>query len=157
MKRITLLFIFAFSAAVALQAQGSWSFKGTVIQMRMTDCLPQRGFMAAMAGAQVTTGISCPEYTVMSDKVVYVVVGRRGDDFIPLVEDRDFLIRRNELVIFSDDERVRSHFAIQRMTLRADWDREEERKDLEARKMERSVNYEVRNPPRTSIVASSTR
>jgi len=155
MKRITLLFIFAFSAAVALQAQGSWSFKGTVIKMRMTDCIPQRGFLATMAGAPATTGISCPEYTVMSDKVVYIVVGRHGDDFIPLVEDREFLIRKNELIIFSDDEKVRSRFAIQRMTLRADWDREEERKELEARMMERSVNDDVRNPPQTLLSTSS--
>ncbi len=43
------------------------------------------------------------------------------------------------------------------MTLRADWDREEERKELAARMMERSVNYEVRNPPRASMVSTNAR
>jgi len=157
MKRIALLFVFVYGAAVGLQAQGSWSFKGTVIQMRMTDCVMQRGFMATMSGVAAAVGIQCPEYTVMSDKVVYVVVGLRSEEFIPLAENKEFLIRKNELVIFSDDEKTKSRFAIQRMALRAAWDREVERKELEAKMMERSVNYEVRNPPRTSMLSTSAR
>ena len=93
----------------------------------------------------------------MSDKVVYVVVGRRSEEFIPLAEDKEFLIRKNELVIFSDDEKTKSRFTIQRMTLRADWDRERSARNLQARMMERSVNYEVRNPPRTSMLSTSAR
>jgi hypothetical protein len=155
MKRIGLLFIFVFSVAAGLQAQANWSFTGTVTKMRMTDCVMQRGFMAAMSGVPAATGMTCPEYTVMSDKVVYVVVGRHSEEFIPLAENKEFLIRKNELVIFSDDEKTRSRFAIQRMTLRADWDHEQERKELEAKMMERSVSYEVRNPPRTSVLSTS--
>ena len=93
----------------------------------------------------------------MGDKVVYVVVGRRSDEFIPLAENIDFLIRKNELVTFSDDEKNKSHFAIQAMTLRADWEREEARKELAAKMMERSVNYEVRNPPRASMISVNGR
>lgn len=155
MKRIVLLFIFGIGAAAGLQAQANWSFKGTVIKMRITDCIASRGFMAAMSGGAVATGATCPEYTVMSDKVVYVVVGRRSEEFIPLAEDKDFVIRNNQLVIFSDDEKTKSRFAIQQMTLRADWDREEQRKELQARMMERSANYEVRNPPRGSVLANA--
>lgn len=155
MKRIGLLFILVLCAAVGLQAQGNWSFKGTVTKMKMTDCLMQRGFMTVMSGVPAAAGLTCPEYTVMSDKVVYVVVGRHTEAFIPLAEDQVFLIRKNELVIFSDDEKSKSRFAIQRMTLRAEWEREEERKELEQRMMERSVNYEVRNPPRTSVLTTS--
>jgi len=156
MKRIVLLLIF-FGAAVGLQAQSGWSFKGTVIRMEMTDCVAQHSFMVAMSGAAAATGATCPKYTVMSDKVVYVVVGRHSEEFIPLAEDKVFLIRKNELVIFADDEKTKSRFAIQRMTLRADWDRELERKELEARIMERSANYEVRNPPRPSVLSTSAR
>ena len=90
----------------------------------------------------------------MSDKVVYVVVGRHTEEFIPLAENMEFLIRKNELIIFSDDEKTKSRFVIQQMTLRADWDREQERKELEEKMMERSVNYELRNPPRTSMVST---
>jgi hypothetical protein len=157
MKRITLLFVFVLAGAAMLQAQGNWSFKGTVIKMRMGDCVMQRGFLATMSGVPAALGTTCPEYTVMGDKVVYVVVGRRAEEFIPLAENIDFLIRKNELVIFSDDEKTKSRFVIQAMTLRADWDREEQRKDLEARKMERSTSYEVRNSPRASMVSASTR
>jgi hypothetical protein len=156
MKRITLLFVFVLGAAVVLQAESRWSFKGTVIRMRMTDCVLQSGFRASLAGIPMS-GVSCPEYTVMSSKVVYVVVGRRTEEFIPLAEDMDFLIRKNEIVIFSNDEKAKSRFVIQQMTLRADWEHEQQRKELEARMMERSISYEVRNPPRTTAVSSNAR
>jgi hypothetical protein len=157
MKRFSLLFIFVLGAATLMQAQGRWSFKGTVIKMRMAECTMQRGFMATMSGVPAVAGDTCPEYTVMSDKVVYVVVGRRSEEFIPLAENMEFLIRKNELVVFSDDEKTKSRFVIQQMTLRADWDREEARKELAARMMERSANYETRNPPRASVISANSR
>ena len=113
--------------------------------------------MVTMSGGAGAAGATCPEYTVMSDKVVYIVVGRRSGEFIPLAENKEFLIRKNELVIFSEDEKNKARFAIQQMTLRADWDREEQRKELQARMMERSVNYEVRNPPRASMLTTNAR
>jgi hypothetical protein len=157
MKRIALMFVLVLSAATFLQAQSRWSFKGTVIKMRMTDCAMQHSFMAAMSGVPAPAGISCPEFTVMSDKVVYVVLGRHAEEFIPLAENMEFLIRKNELVLFSDDEKTKAHFVIRQMTLREDWDREEQRKQLAARMMERSVNYELRDPPRASIVSTNAR
>jgi len=155
MKRIAFLFVFALSAAAGMQAQSQWSFKGTVIRMRMTGCILQSGFKATFEANPMTGGGSCPEYTVMSTKVVYVVVGRRTQAFIPLAEDLDFVIRDNEIVMFSNDEKAKSRFVIQQMMLRGDWDREQERKELEARIMERSVSYEVRNPPRSTMVSAS--
>jgi len=145
-------------AAGLSQAQGSWSFKGTVIKMRMAECTSQKGFMAAMSGSPGQGPSSCPEYTIVGDKVVYVVVGRHAEEFMPLAENMDFLIRKNELVLFSDDEKVRSRFAIQQMTLRGDWEREEAQKEAAARAMERSANYELRNPPpRTSMISTNSR
>ena len=120
----------------------------------MTGCVMQSGFRASFEALPMV-GVSCPEYTVMSTKVVYVVVGRRTQAFIPLAEDLDFVIRNNEIVIFSNDEKAKSRFVIQQMLLRADWDREQELKELEARKLERSVNYEVRNPPRTAMASAA--
>lgn len=157
MKRITLLFIFALSATVALHAQAKWSFKGTVIKMRMTSCVMHGGFMATMSGAPAPAGVTCPEYTLMSDKVVYVVVGRRAEEFIPLAENMVFLIRGNELVLFSDDEKTKSRFTIQQMILRADWEREESRKEVAARMAERSANYEARYPPRRSMLSTDAK
>ena len=160
MKRISWLFVFVLSAAALMQAQGNWTFKGTVTKMQMADCtMQQHGFMAAMSGApaQAQAPSNCPEYTVVSDKVVYVVVGRRAEEFIPLAENMDFQIHKNELVIATDDVKAQSHFVIRKMALRADWDREEARKELETQRMERSVNYETRNPPRTTMVSSNVR
>jgi hypothetical protein len=157
MKRTSLLFVFVLSVAALLQAQEHWSFKGTVSKMRMTECIAQHTFIAAMSGTQPQAVGTCPEYTVMGDKVVYVVVGRRAEEFVPLAEDIEFLIRKNELVLFSDDEKVKSRFVIQQMMLRTDWDREVERKEIAARATERSVNYETRNPPRASMVSASSR
>ena len=156
MKRIALLFLFMLGTISVVQAQGRWSFKGTVTRMRMADCTAQHNFMAAMSGVPAAAG-TCPEYTIMGDKVVYVVVGRRNDEFMPLAENMDFLIRKNELVLFSDDEKTKSHFAIQQMTLRAEWEREEARKELAAKMMERSVSYELRNPPRASMLPATAR
>lgn len=156
MKRIAWLWVFLLGAAVVMQAQNKWAFKGTVIKMRMAECAAQHSFMAVMSGVPAPAGLTCPEYTVMSDKVVYVVVGRRLEEFMPLAENLEFLIRKNELIIFSDDEKTKSHFVIQQMMLRADWDREEQRKDLAARMMERSVSYEVRNPPRVVSANAGT-
>ena len=157
MKRIAVLLIFMMSAAALLLAQDRWSFKGTVVKMQMTDCTVQHSFMVSMSGAPAQAGGTCPEYTVMGDKVVYVVVGRHTEEFIPLAENMAFLIRKNELVVLSDDEKAKSRFVIQQMTLRADWDREQTRKELETQMMQRSVNYESRNPPRASMVSTSAR
>jgi glucosamine 6-phosphate synthetase-like amidotransferase/phosphosugar isomerase protein len=148
MKRVTLLLTFVLSAAVLLQAQGHWSFKATVTKMRMIECTLQRGFMPAMSGSPAQAVRNCPEYTLVSDKVVYVVLGKLTEEFIPLAENMEFLIRKNELIVFSDDEKTKSRFVIQQMMMRADWDRDEARKELATRMMERSVSYETRNPPR---------
>lgn len=156
MSRNLFLFVFLLGASTLLQAQGRWSFRGTVVKMRMGECAAQRGFMT-MSGGAGPTGLTCPEFTVMSEKVVYVVVGRRAEDFIPLAENMDFLIRKNELVFFSDDEKTKSHFTIQQMTMRADWEREEARKELMAKMMERNANREERNPQRASMFAVSAR
>lgn len=157
MKHTSLLFVFLLGVTTVLQAQGNWSLRGTVIKMRMVDCVPQGGFMATMSGVPVLAGITCPEYTVMSDKVVYVVVGRRTEQFIPLSENTNFLVRKNELVILSNDEKTKSRFVIQQMTLRADWEREKARKELETRLMERRANYELPNPPHSTVVSANAR
>lgn len=148
MKHIAWLWVFVLGAAVLMQAQDKWSFKGTVIKMRMGTCAPQHSFMAAMSGTPAPAGIYCPEYTVMSDKVVYVVIARRTESFMPLAENIDFLIRKNELVVFSDDEKTKSRFVIQQMVLRTEWDREEQRRDLAAQIIGHGVAYELRGASR---------
>ncbi len=135
MKRLTLLFVFVFGTLAAVQAQEHWAFKGTVIKMQMADCIGH-GIVAALAGMPAQPEKTCPEYTIMTDKVVYVVVGRKTEEFMPLAENMNFLVRKNELVIFSDNEKATSHFAIQRMTLRGDWEREQIHKEFAAESKE---------------------
>ena len=64
-----------------------------------------------------------PEYTLVSDSVVYVVVGKSSNQLIPLAERIDFRIQRNELVVRVDDAKHESKFVIKEMIVRSEWDR----------------------------------
>ena len=151
MKRIPLLLALALCAAATVQAENNRSFKGTVLKMQMTDCLVSTGFKVAMSGRPASVG-SCPEYTVISPTVVCVVVGRRTGDFIPLEEEVEFVVRKNELLSNAESK---SRFIIQQMTLRGDWEREEARKELAAEALERSVSRERGNPPRDAMFTAT--
>ena len=97
---------------------------GTVIRMRMGDCaLSHRGFMANFGGpaAQLAQEV-CPEYTLVSDKVVFVIVGRSSDQLVPLADVIDFRFHKNELSVRIDDARRESKFSIKEMILRSEWD-----------------------------------
>ena len=107
-----------------LRAQTSQRQHGTIIRMRMADCLElQHGFMAAMSGAprQQDPG-QCPEYVLLSDKVVYVIVGKSSGMLIPLAETTQFRIQKNELLIRVDDENRETKFQLREMVLRSEWD-----------------------------------
>ncbi len=97
---------------------------GTVVRMRMSDCiLMHRGFIAAMGGPPVqATEDLCPEYTLVSDKVVFVIVGKSSNQMIPLAEVIDFRFHNNELAVRVDDARHESKFSIKEMILRAQWE-----------------------------------
>lgn len=98
---------------------------GTVVRMRMADCAPvHHGFMTTfgppqsqMAGAEI-----CPEYTLVSEKVVYVIVGQSSEHLVPLADVIDFRLRKNELLVRLDDAKRESKFAIKEMILRSEWD-----------------------------------
>jgi hypothetical protein len=98
---------------------------GTVVRMRMTDCLPlHKGFMVAFGPPAAPTGPEvCPEYTLISDKVVFVIVGKSSDQLIPLADVVDFRLHNNEFAVRVDDAKRESKFSIKEMVLRADWDR----------------------------------
>lgn len=97
---------------------------GTVVRMRMTDCLPaHHGFMMAMSGGAAPMGPEvCPEYTLISDKVVFVIVGRSSDQMIPLADEIDFRLHNNEMAVRIDDARRENKFGIKEMILRTEWD-----------------------------------
>ena len=97
---------------------------GTVVRMRMTDCQPaHHGFMMAMSGSATPMGPEvCPEYTLVSDKVVFVIVGRSSDQLIPLADVIDFRLHNNEMAVRVDDARRENKFGIKEMILRTEWD-----------------------------------
>ena len=118
---------FTLGIALALCCQSVWAGvyqHGTVVRMRMVDCLPvHHGFMVAMGGAptQMSSEV-CPEYTLVSDKVVFVIVGKSSDQLIPLADVVDFRFNKNELAMRIDDARRESKFNIKEMVLRTDWE-----------------------------------
>jgi hypothetical protein len=94
---------------------------GTVVRMRMGDCaFSHHGFMTALGGqaAQIPADI-CPEYTLVSDKVVFVIVGSSSNQLIPLADVIDFHFHKNELVVRVDDAKHESKFSIKEMILRS--------------------------------------
>jgi len=145
MKR-TLLCILLLVAPVVSFAQTHSRQQGTIIRMRMTDCLgPRHGFMAAMSGGgRADVPAICPEYVLVSDQVVYVISGKSSDQLIPLAETTRFRLLKNEMLIRIDDASKESHFQIKAMLLRPDWDRTEmiEETMLTHRRAENSVGEE---------------
>ena len=97
---------------------------GTVVRMRMGDCLPaHRGMMLAFAGpAAQMSEETCPEYTLVSDKVVFVIVAKSSNQLIPLADVIDFRFHNNELAVRVDDAKHESKFSIREMILRSEWD-----------------------------------
>ena len=63
-----------------------------------------------------------PEYTLLSKKVVFVIIGRSSAPLIPLAENIDFRVHKNELAVRIDDDRHESNFVIKEMVLRTQWD-----------------------------------
>jgi hypothetical protein len=127
--------ILALAFPVVVAAQTHSHQQGTIVRMRMTDCLgPQHGFMAAMSGAsKVETGALCPEYVLVGDKVVYLISGKTSDQLVPLAEVTRFRLQKNELLIRIDDAAKESHFHIKAMVLRPEWDRKQMMVEAEAK------------------------
>ena len=133
MKRMLFcILVFAFPGLLAAQARPAQ--QGTIIRMRMTDCLgPQHGFMATMSGGgKVEAGALCPEYVLVSDRVVYVISGKGSDQLVPLAENTRFRLQKNEMLIRVDDAPKESRFHIKAMVLRPEWDRNQMLEEAEA-------------------------
>jgi hypothetical protein len=96
---------------------------GTIVRMHMGDCLPDHGVVAALSGnSRPQASEVCPEYTLVSDRVVYVIVGKPSKDVLPLAQEVDFRIRKNQIGVRADDGNHESRFLVREMILRADWE-----------------------------------
>lgn len=125
MKRTLILAIALCSCALFAGASTAQRQRGTIVRMRMAECLvPQHGFMAALSGQQRQQGDElCPEYVLVADKVVYVIVGKTSSALIPLAESTQFRLQKKELLIRIDDENRETGFLLREMVLRSEWDR----------------------------------
>jgi len=104
--------------------------------MRMTDCMGPQGLIADMAGGgKVEAGALCPEYVLVTDKVVYVITGKGSDQLIPLAESTRFRLLKNEMLIRIDDASKETHFHIKSMVLCPEWDHNPMLQEAEASAM----------------------
>lgn len=156
MKRVPLLLTFLLCAAAFLPAENHWIVQGTAVRMKLADCLPERGFRATMSGMPVVKD-SCPQYTVMSSRVVYVILGRHPEEFMPLAQNVHFAIRKNEVLVFGKNNKVQSHFVVKQMMLRSDWEREQALRERADQKPERSVSYDMNHPSAATMMATYPR
>ncbi len=119
---------------------------GTVVRMRMGDCmLMHRGFMNQFGPPQAeVVEQGCPEYTLVTDKVVFLIVGKSSNQLVPLAEVIDFRIQNKELAVRVDDARKESKFAIKEMTLRSEW-------ELIQKRIENQLNDSQHRPVDTSM------
>ena len=125
MKRTLCCILLVFFPLI-LSAQNRVHQEGTIVRMRMTDCLgPHHGFMAAMSGggAKMEQPLLCPEYVLVGDKVVYMISGKNSELLLPLAEVTRFRLQKNEMLIRIDDAQKESHFHIKAMVMRPEWER----------------------------------
>ncbi len=113
--------------SLTLAAENRDQDQGTIVRMRMADCLgSQHALMDALSGSKLPGVELCPEYVLLTDKVVYVIAGKASDQLVPLAETTRFHFRNNELLIRVDDARREAHFRVKEMILRSDWDRRQQ-------------------------------
>jgi hypothetical protein len=146
MKRAVSMILLLAGSPVLLPAQIGIYQHGTVVRMRVGDCtLIQQRLLTAFGGAATQTGQeSCPEYTLLSKEVVFVIVGKSSNQLIPLAETIDFRLRKNELEVRINDARRETRFAIKEMIVRAEWDRLQ--RHIEEQ-MKASENHEAARDP----------
>jgi hypothetical protein len=136
--KCALFCIFLFACTVGVAAQAHNHQQGTIVRMGMTTCEQQHRFVTSMSGTATGEAAPlCPEYVLVSDKVVYVVSGKSSEQLLPLAEVTRFRLQKNEMLIRIDDAQKESHFHIKAMVLRPDWDRNQMLQEAEATAMVR--------------------
>ena len=128
MTQTLVLVMLLWMLPMPVATENSARSEGTIVRMRMADCLSSRhAFMNAMSGAnQAVTGEQCPEYVLVTSKVVYVIIGKSSDQLVPLAETTRFRFQNNEVLIRVDDARRESRFHVKEMVLRPEWERNQE-------------------------------
>jgi len=126
MKRSVLILVLLCSLPMLLQGENRSRQQGTIVRMRMVDCMAQHAFMSAMSGAPQMPSESCPEYVLVTNSVVYVIIGKNSNQLLPLAESTYFHFQHNAVLIRVDDARRESHFHVKEMVLRPEWERSQQ-------------------------------
>lgn len=143
MKPIFSMILLLCCSPALLPAQIGIYQRGTVVRMHMGACmLTQQRFLASFGGPATQSQEDCPQYTLVSKDVVFVIVGRSSNQLIPLAETIDFRLQKSELAVRVDDAKRETKFAIKEMIVRSDWDRiqrhiDEQLRTSEVRQAER--------------------
>lgn len=147
MKPVFTLIILWGVLLASASAQFGMYQRGSVVRMHMGDCiLSHHGFVTAFGGPEIAAPQeSCPEYTLVSSRVVYVIVGKSSNQMIPLAETIDFRIRKNELAVRVDDAKHDFKFTIKEMVMRSDWDRVQRHMDEQMRIAEDQTAMKARD------------
>jgi hypothetical protein len=121
---LSLIFLFYILPGLLVAQLGIYQH-GSVVRMHMGDCiLAHHGFMVAFGGPSTPESQeSCPEYTLVSNSVVFVIVGKSSNQLIPLAETIDFRLQKNELAVRVDDAKHETKFMIKEMIVRSEWER----------------------------------
>ncbi len=119
MKQTILLALLILSLTIPSICQTRIHHQGTIVRMRLAECVgPEHGWMAAVSGSGPTQiEKRCPEYVLVSDKVIYTIIGKRSDQVVPLAEVTEFRLQKSEMLIRVDDARKEAHFQIKEMSL----------------------------------------
>jgi hypothetical protein len=132
MKNLYLHLVLLCALPMSLIAEDRSPQQGTIVRMRLTECIEaQHPLMDALSGGATRPPSAdlCPEYVLVSDKVVFVIVGKTSRQLVPLAETTRFHFQNSEVLIRVDDSRRESKFHVKEMVLRPDWDRYEQAAD----------------------------
>jgi hypothetical protein len=134
-SKTSLLWLSCLCLSALVAAQTGGYKRGTVIRMHMGDCiLSHHGFISIAGGpGSMQVQESCPEYTLVTNDAVFVIVGKASTQLIPLTETLEFRFHKNELDVRVDDAKREIKFAIKEMMMRQDWDRRQRHIEEEMR------------------------
>jgi hypothetical protein len=129
MRLVTLLILLLLIPSLSFATPIGIYQQGTITRMHLGECTSGNHEVLSMLGGtgpQLRSS-TCPEYTLVGDKVVYVIVAKKSDELAPLAEKIDFRLRNNELLIRIDDSRRELRFTVKEMTLRSEWEQAQKR------------------------------
>jgi hypothetical protein len=92
--------------------------------------------MSSFGPPQAPVEEACPEYTLLSEKVVFVIAGKSSKEFFATRRSRGFSLSEERAFHSLDDERKESKSVIKEMTLRCQWEM-----------IQRHIEEELKNVP----------